>query len=50
VRGTIWITKDSCTTTTTTVREGVVTVRDFVKRKNVTVKAPKSYRARARKR
>ena len=47
VRGTWWLQKDTCSGTTTTVREGVVTVRDFAKRKNVVVKAPKSYRARA---
>ena len=50
VRGTAWLTKDSCNSTTTTVREGVVIVKDFGKRKNVRVKAPKSYTARARKR
>ena len=50
VRGTAWLTKDSCNSTITTVREGTVTVRDFAKRKNVRVKAPKSYTARARRR
>jgi hypothetical protein len=50
VRGTIWLTKDTCNTTTTTVRQGVVEVRDLVKRKNVRVKKGKSYTARARKR
>jgi hypothetical protein len=51
VRGTTWLQKDTCTTTTTTVREGVVIVKDFAKRKNVRVKAPKRYVARqARKR
>ena len=35
VRGTMWLTKDSCNSTTTTVREGVVIVKDFGKRKNV---------------
>ena len=50
VRGTIWLTKDTCSTTTTVVREGIVTVRDLVKRKNVTVKAGRSYVARARTR
>jgi hypothetical protein len=49
VRGTIWLTKDSCNGTTTVVRQGTVTVRDFGKRKNVTVKAPKRYTARARR-
>ena len=50
VRGTAWLTKDSCNSTTTSVKEGVVIVKDFGKRKNVRVKAPKSYTARARKR
>jgi hypothetical protein len=48
VRGTMWLTKDSCNATQTVVREGVVIVKDFSKRKNVRVKAPKSYTARAR--
>jgi hypothetical protein len=46
VRGTIWVQKDNCRTTTTVVREGSVTVRDLVKRKNVTVRAGKRYVAR----
>ena len=50
VRGTTWLTKDSCNATTTTVREGTVIVKDFGKRKNVRVKAPKSYTARAARR
>jgi hypothetical protein len=50
VRGTTWLQKDTCATTTTIVREGTVIVKDFAKRKNVRVKAPKRYVARARKR
>ena len=50
VRGTQWLTKDTCTTTTTSVKEGTVIVKDFAKRKNVRVKAPKRYVARARRR
>jgi hypothetical protein len=50
VRGTVWVQKDTCTTTTTVVRQGTVVVRDFVKRKNITVKAGHRYVARARKR
>jgi hypothetical protein len=50
VRGTAWLTKDSCNTTQTVVREGVVIVKDFAKRKNVRLKAPKRYTARARRR
>jgi hypothetical protein len=50
VRGTIWLQKDTCNTTTTTVRSGTVTVRDFGKRKNVKVKKGKKYVARAGRR
>ncbi len=50
VRGTIWLTKDNCDTTTTSVKQGTVVVRDFGKRKNVTVKAGQRYVARSRKR
>ena len=50
VRGTEWLTKDTCTTTTTLVKSGVVTVTDFGKRKNVTVRAGKKYVARAKRR
>jgi hypothetical protein len=50
VRGTTWFTKDTCGTTTTLVREGTVTVRDFAKRKDVRVRAGKRYVARAGKR
>jgi hypothetical protein len=50
VRGTIWLQKDTCNTTTTSVRSGTVTVRDFAKRKNVKVKKGKKYVARARRR
>jgi hypothetical protein len=48
VRGTTWLQKDTCTTTTTSVREGVVIVKDFAKHKNVRVKKGKRYVARAR--
>jgi hypothetical protein len=50
VRGTEWLTKDSCTTTTTRVKSGTVIVRDIAKKKNVTVKRGRSYVARARRR
>lgn len=50
VRGTLWLTKDSCNTTTTTVRRGTVVVRDLAKRRNVTVKRGGRYVARARAR
>jgi hypothetical protein len=45
VRGTIWVQKDSCNSTTTSVKQGVVVVKDLVKRKNVRVKAGKRYTA-----
>jgi hypothetical protein len=48
VRGTVWLQKDTCTRTTTVVREGTVIVRDFAKRKNVRVKAGRRYTARQR--
>jgi hypothetical protein len=46
VRGTIWVQKDSCNSTLTAVRQGVVIVKDIAKRKNVRVKAGKRYVAR----
>ena len=50
VRGTTWLTKDSCNATTTVVREGTVVVRDLSKRQNVRVRAGRRYTARARTR
>ena len=49
VVGTKWLVEDRCKTTTTRVVTGVVSVRDFVKRKTVRVRAGKKYVARARK-
>jgi streptogramin lyase len=49
-RGTTWTTKDTCTTTTTSVTAGSVAVRDFARRKTVIVRAGKTYVARARRR
>jgi hypothetical protein len=46
VRGTKWLVQDGCTSTLTKVTKGRVTVRDFVKRKTVTVRAGKQYVAR----
>jgi hypothetical protein len=46
VRGTKWLVEDRCTSTLTKVARGKVTVRDFVKRKTVIVKAHKKYIAR----
>jgi hypothetical protein len=48
IRGTTWLTDDKCNATLTRVTQGAVAVRDFVKRKTIVVKAPKSYLARAR--
>ena len=50
VRGTTWLTQDSCAGTLTKVTSGAVTVRDFAKRKNVLVRAGKHYLARAKRR
>ena len=50
VRGTEFLVKDTCAGTTTSVRRGTVTVRDYRLRKNVRVKAPHKYFARAPKR
>ena len=47
VRGTIWLTQDRCDGTLTTVKRGTVSVRDFKRRKTVSVKAGHSYLARA---
>jgi hypothetical protein len=49
VRGTQWLVQDSCTTTTTRVASGVVSVRDFVKRKTKILRAGKRYVARRKR-
>jgi hypothetical protein len=49
IRGTKWLVQDTCTTTLTRVAEGVVSVRDDVKKKTITVRKGKSYTARAKK-
>ena len=46
VRGTKWLVEDTCTSTTTRVTRGSVTVRDFERGKTVVVKAGKKYVAR----
>ena len=46
IRGTWWLTADYCTRTLVQVKQGSMTVRDLVKKKNVIVTAPKSYSAR----
>jgi CSLREA domain-containing protein len=48
VRGTKWDTTDRCDGTLTKVTRGKVVVRDFRKRRNVRLRAGKSYLARAR--
>jgi Ca2+-binding RTX toxin-like protein len=45
IRGTTWLTADRCDGTLTRVTQGKVAVRDFVKNKTLTVKAPKRYLA-----
>ena len=51
VRGTIWLVEDRCNKTTLTrVRKGVVQVRDFARKRNVTLRAGRSYTAPGRKR
>jgi hypothetical protein len=49
VRGTKWLVEDTCTTTLTRVARGVVSVRDDVLRKTVSVRQGKSYIARAKR-
>jgi hypothetical protein len=49
VRGTIWLVEDRCEGTLTKVRRGTVQVRDFKRKKTVTVKAGHTYLARAQR-
>jgi hypothetical protein len=49
VRGTDWTVTDRCDGTLTTVKSGRVAVRDFRRKKTVTVRAGKRYLARARR-
>ncbi len=49
VRGTRWLTQDSCSGTLTRVTEGVVSVRDNVKKKTVLVRPGKPYTAKPRR-
>jgi hypothetical protein len=48
VRGTRWVTTDTCAGTRTTVTEGAVAVRDLRRKKTVVVRAGRSYLARSR--
>jgi hypothetical protein len=47
VRGTVWTTTDRCDGTLTKVKRGRVVVRDLRRKRNVVVRAGKSYLARA---
>jgi hypothetical protein len=49
VRGTSWVTTDTCAGTRTTVKQGSVSVRDRHRRKTVIVRAGHSYLARSRR-
>ena len=49
VRGTKWLTQDTCGGTLVRVKRGTVTVRDFAKKKTVVVKKGRTYVARPRK-
>jgi len=48
VRGTVWLTSDTCALTLIRVRSGRVEVLDLVRHRRVTVTAGKSYTARPR--
>jgi hypothetical protein len=47
VRGTVWTTTDYCDGTLVSVQRDVVSVRDFVRHKTITVTAGQSYFAMA---
>ena len=49
VRGTKWLVKDQCRGTTTKVTKGSVLVRDFTRKRTITLKKGKSYLAKAPK-
>jgi hypothetical protein len=49
VRGTFWLTADRCDGTLVLVRQGTVAVRDFTRRRTVSVRAGRSYVAPARR-
>ncbi|HEX6712087.1 MAG TPA: hypothetical protein VF066_01835, partial [Thermoleophilaceae bacterium] len=50
VRGTTWLTDDRCDGTLIRVKAGAVTVRDLVKRRSFSLRAPREYLAKAAKR
>jgi Bacterial Ig-like domain (group 1) len=47
VRGTIWNVTDRCDGTLTQVKRGIVSVRDFARRKTITLRAGRQYLAKA---
>ena len=47
VRGTKWLTRDTCAGTLVRVARGVVSVNDFTRHRTVLVRAPNGYLARA---
>ena len=49
IRGTEWLVEDTCTTTLTRVKVGVVSIRDKVKKKTIIRRAGQRYIARKRK-
>jgi hypothetical protein len=49
IRGTKWLVQDGCRYTRTRVTQGVVTVRDEVKKKSIILRKDKSYTARPRR-
>ncbi len=49
VRGTKWLVEDTCAGTLTKVKVGVVSVRDKVRHRTITVRKGKSYRARPKR-
>jgi len=48
VRGTVWTTTDRCDGTLTAVKRGVVVVNDFRRKRQVVLRAGRSYLAKAR--
>jgi ferric-dicitrate binding protein FerR (iron transport regulator) len=49
VRGTKWLVTDTCTSTITKVTQGVVSVRDEVKKKTIALRKGKTYTARPKR-
>jgi hypothetical protein len=49
VKGTLWLTEDRCDGTWTFVKEGVVAVRDNVRKKTINVRSGRGYLAKPRR-